>query len=201
MATKDKRVDAYIAKSAEFARPILTRIREQVHDGCPDCEETLKWGSPTFMSGGSILCIMAAFKAHCMVRFWKGSQIRNEDGERVDTSWGEEARYRDVSDLPTKKAFMAVVKKAVELNTPGAKAAAIPPVKKAKPPIPMPPAFAAALKKNAKAKKAFEAFPPGHKREYLEWIADAKRDETRDKRIAQALDWISSGKPRNWKYM
>jgi uncharacterized protein YdeI (YjbR/CyaY-like superfamily) len=194
---KDKRVDAYIAKQAEFARPILSRVRELVHAGCPECEETLKWGAPTFMHHG-ILCIMAGFKAHCMVRFWKGGQMRNDAGDRVDLSWGQEARYTKVSDLPPKKEFLAVLKKAIELNELGEKG---PPRKaKPKPAIPMSPAFAAAIKKNPKAKKAFDAFPPSHKREYLEWIADAKRDETRAKRIAQAVEWMAEGKSRNWKY-
>jgi uncharacterized protein YdeI (YjbR/CyaY-like superfamily) len=197
MPKKDKRVDAYIAQQAEFARPILIRVRELVHACCPDCEETLKWGAPTFMHNG-ILCIMAGFKAHCMVRFWKGSQIKSDDGERIDTSWGNEARYSKLSDLPSKKEFLAVVKKAIELNASGAKAA--PRKKQAKPPIPMPPEFAAAIKKSPKAKKAFDAFPPSHKREYLEWITGAKRDETRVKRIAQAIEWMAEGKQRNWKY-
>ena len=197
MGTKDERVDAYIARAGEFAKPILKRIRDLVHEGCPDCEETLKWGAPAFMHHG-ILCIMAGFKAHCMVRFWKGGQIRNDQGERIDTSWGEEARYTSVAELPSKRAFLAVVKKAAVLNETGAK----PPARaaKAKEPVPMPPAFAAALKKNAKARKAFEAFPPSHKREYLEWIVGAKRDETRARRITQAVDWMAEGKARNWKY-
>jgi uncharacterized protein YdeI (YjbR/CyaY-like superfamily) len=197
MPTKDKRVDAYIAKQAEFARPILIRVRDLVHEGCPDCEETLKWGMPTFTHHG-ILCIMAGFKAHCMVRFWKGGQIKNDDGQRIDLSWGQEARYTTLSDLPSKKEFLSVVKTAVSLNELGVKAP--PRKKKPKVEIPMPDAFAAALKKNAKAKKAFDAFPPSHKREYLEWIVDAKREETRDKRIGQAIEWIADGKSRNWKY-
>ncbi len=197
MPKKDKRVDAYIAKQAEFAQPILTKVREWVHEGCPDCEETLKWSSPTFLHNG-ILCIMAGFKAHCMVRFWKGGQMKTEDGKRIDLSWGQEARYSTVSDLPTKKEFLALVKKAVEINASGVKA----PPRKTKPKaeIPIPPAFAAAIKKNAKAKKAFDAFPPSHKREYLEWITDAKREEKRAKRIGQAVELMSEGKSRNWKY-
>ncbi len=198
MPKTDKRVDAYIADAAAFAQPILRHVRAVVHEGCPDCAETLKWGMPTFMHGGVILCNFAAFKQHCSFRFWKGSLIVDDSGARVDETFGENGRITKLSDLPGKKAFVGYVKKAAMLNAEGTRV----PKKRGKPkPVPPTPDFlAAALAKNKNAKAAFDAFPPSHKREYIEWLTEAKTDATRERRLAQAVQWIADGKQRNWKY-
>ena len=197
MPTKDKRIDAYVANSADFARPVLTRLRDLVHEFCPDCEETLKWGHPTFMYAGGIMCGMVAFKERCILHFWKG-QLIVEEG-RKNESWEQLNTLTKVSDIPSKKVIGAYIKKAMELNETGAKVPK--PPTKPKKELVVPDAFMAAIKKNKKASAAFEAFSPSHKREYVEWIADAKAEATRDRRIAQAVEWMSEGKPRNWKYM
>lgn len=197
MGTRDRRVDAYIAKSADFAKPILEYIREVVHEACPDVEETIKWGFPNYQYKG-MLCSMAAFKEHCTFGFWKGSLVVDAADRRSDDAMGQLGRITKLSDLPPRKKLVAYVKKARELNDAGVKV-----VRKTKPkPALEPPAdLLAALKKNKKAHASFEGFPPSHKREYVEWIIDAKTDETRQRRLAQAVEWIAEGKPRNWKYM
>jgi uncharacterized protein YdeI (YjbR/CyaY-like superfamily) len=195
MGTRDPRVDAYIAKSADFAKPILTHLRDVVHSACPDVVETIKWSAPFFDYHGT-MCNMAAFKEHVSFGFWKGALVVGPKPAE-DPTHGQFGRVTSVKDLPAKKEIAAYVKKAMKLNEEGV---AVPKTKKAKPELPVPPELAVALAKNKKARAAFEAFPPGHRREYNEWIADAKGDDTRARRVAQAIEWISEGKGRNWKY-
>lgn len=197
MGTRDKRVDAYIAKSADFAKPVLTFLREVVHEGCPEVEETIKWSHVSFQYKG-ILCGMAAFKAHCTFGFWKHSLV--VDGvDRSDEAMGQLGRITKVADLPSRKRLVAYVKKAKSLNEKGVKVANA--SSTPKPPVEPPADLVAALKKNRKAFGTFEKFSPSNKREYVEWIVDAKTDETRQRRLAQAVEWMADGKPRNWKYM
>jgi uncharacterized protein YdeI (YjbR/CyaY-like superfamily) len=197
MPKTDKRVDAYVANAADFARPILERLRAIVHEGCPDCEETLKWGHPSFMYNG-ILCGMIAFKERCALHFWKSSLL-SPNGEN-DPEWQALLyQMKTVSDIPPKKTLLPLIKKAMEQNETGAKVPKAPP--KAKKELLMPDVFMSAIKKNKKALAAFDKFSPSHKREYVEWITDAKAEATRDRRIAQAVEWMAEGKPRNWKYM
>jgi len=201
MPTPDPRVDAYIAKAADFAKPILLYIREAVHKADPDVEETLKWGMPSFMHKG-ILCGMAAFKAHCTLGFWKHSLLvdkSNPEANKDEEAMGNFGRITSLKDLPPKKQLMALVKKAVKLNEDGVKA----PIreKRKKAPLIVPKELTAALKKNKKAQATFDAFPYSHKKEYAEWIAEAKTEATRERRLAQAIEWLAEGKSRNWKYM
>lgn len=200
MASRDPRVDAYIQKSADFAKPILTHLRETIHSAAPSAEETIKWGMPFFMYEGRILCSMAAFKAHCAFLFWKGAQIVGQSADRSDEAMGQFGRLTKVSDLPTKKALTGYIEKAMALHEEIAKSPLQPKAKAKKPPIPMPAPFQAALAKSRKASAAFEKLSPSHRREYLEWITEAKTDATRDKRIATSIEWISEGKSRMWKY-
>lgn len=196
MATHDPRVDAYIAKSAAFAKPILEHLRAVVHAGCPGAEETIKWGLPHFDYEGP-LCHMAAFKAHCAFGFWKGALVLGDDS-KAGSAMGQMGRLTAISDLPPKKELIGLVKKAARLNEEGI---AAPRARKTpKPPPKTPPDLAAALKKNAKARTTFDGFPPSHKREYIEWITEAKTEPTRQKRLAQTLVWLAEGKSRNWKY-
>ena len=197
MGKRDPRVDAYIAKAPDFAKPILTRIRKVVHSAGPDVEETIKWGAPAFMYNG-ILCIMASFKQYCAVNFWKGSLIVTNDGKRADDSAGQFGKIASVSDLPPDRILAGYVKEAMKLNESGAKVAK--PKAKAKPPLETPPALMKALAKNAKARATFEVFSPSNKREYVEWITEAKTDDTRQRRLETAIEWMAEGKPRLWKY-
>jgi uncharacterized protein YdeI (YjbR/CyaY-like superfamily) len=197
MPKTDKRVDAYVENAADFARPILERLRAIVHEACPDCEETVKWGHPSFDHHG-IMCGMIAFKERCALHFWK-SALLSPNGEN-DPAWQALLYHmKKVSDIPPKKTLLPLIKRAMELNEEGVKLPKAP--AKVKKELVIPDAFTAAMKRNKKALAAFDKFPPSHKREYVVWIIDAKTDATRDRRIAQAIDWIAEGKPRNWKYM
>lgn len=195
MSTRDPRVDAYIARQREFAKPILTYIRAAVHEACPGCEETLKWSMPAFMSNG-ILCSMAAFKEHASFGFWKHELVLGTPRREAMGSFG---RITSVADLPPRPRLLKLIRKAVQLNADGVKPRRrAAPAKKA---IAMPADFRGALAANRKARANYDAFPPSHRREYLEWITEAKRADTRSRRIAQAVEWIAAGKPRNWKYL
>lgn len=194
--TQDPRIDAYIDRAAPFARPILARVRSLVHEACPDVEETIKWGMPTFVHAGGILCGMAAFKQHVSFGYWKHALVVGE-GEPRD-GMGSYGKMASLQDLPLKKTVIAHIRKAMKLNEDGVKS----PARKAapKPPMEAPDDLVAALKGNKAAQATFDAFPPGCRREYIEWIVEAKRAETRAKRIAQTVEWTAEGKRRNWKY-
>ena len=193
---KDPRIDAYIAKAAPYARPILERLRMLVHRGCPEVVETIKWGMPAFEYEGS-LCSMAAFKAHAVFGFWKGKLVFVSALEKE--AMGQFGRLKRLSDLPPDAKILAWVAKAAALNASGVKLPR--PLKHPKRPIPVPSDLKAGLAKNAKARKTFAGFPPSQQREYLEWITEAKGDATRARRLATAIEWLAEGKPRNWKYM
>lgn len=194
--THDPRVDAYIAKAKPFARPILEHLRSLVHDACPDVEETIKWGFPVFLHHG-MLCNMAAFSEHCSFGFWKGSLLEQAGLKAKRDAMGQLGRLESVKDVPGKAEFRRLVKAAMKLNEQGIK---VERAAKKRPEIPVPADLAAALARNKKARTTFEGFAPGQRREYLEWITEAKRAETREKRIAQAIEWLAEGKQRNWKY-
>jgi len=200
MGKKDQRVDAYIAKSADFARPILKHVRKVVHAALPAVEEDLKWGAPHFMYKG-MLCGMAAFKQHCSFGFWRAKELAQEHKELAKDEkpgMGQFGNLKSVEDLPSDKELTKLVKAAAALNDSGAK---VPRATKSKKPIPKIPAdFLSALKKSKMAHANFSAFSPSHQREYIEWITEAKRDETRERRIATAIEWIAEGKSHNWKY-
>lgn len=195
MVTTDPRVDAYIAAAPDYSRPILTELRARVHAACPDVAETIKWRTPTFEANG-LLGGMAAFKSYCSFGFWKEKLLRDDAALRGIVE--QVGKVAAVGELPSKAAFAKALKRAAELNASGAK---VPKAKsKPKPPIAMHPAFKRALAAAKPAQKHFDAFPPSSRREYLEWIADAKQEATRARRIEQAVEWIGDGKRRNWKY-
>jgi uncharacterized protein YdeI (YjbR/CyaY-like superfamily) len=195
MATRDPRVDAYIAKAPEYAKPILVHIRDVVHAACPDVTETLKWSSPSFEYNG-MMCGMSAFKHYAAFGFWKHELVTGSPREAGSMGFGQLTK---VADLPSKKTLTGYVKKAMALNDEGVQVVRA--KKPPKPPAKTPADLAAALKKNAKAKATYEAFSPSAKREYVEWITDAKGADTRARRVTTAVEWMAEGKQRNWKYM
>jgi uncharacterized protein YdeI (YjbR/CyaY-like superfamily) len=199
MGSKDPRIDAYIAKSANFSKPILRHLRRIVHAGCPKVEETIKWQSPHFDYKG-VMCGMAAFKEHCAFGFWKEALIVDRDQAAEKTGMGSFGCITSLADLPGERRLIQYVKKAAALNEAGIKAPRRTQPKKREP-LEVPDYFSAALKKNAKARKTFEGFPPSKRREYLEWVTEAKRAETRSERLATSIEWLAEGKPRHWKYM
>jgi uncharacterized protein YdeI (YjbR/CyaY-like superfamily) len=200
------KVDAYIAKAQPFARPILDHLRELVHKGCPGVEETIKWSRPFFEYKGVILANMSGFKEHCSFGFW-GAEIAavlREAGIEHHEGMGTLGKITSVKDLPPNKQMLTWIREAAGFVDSGAYTSPIAMrnrvVKAPKAALDTPPEFAAALKTNKKASAVFADFSPSCKREYVEWIAEAKRPETRDKRIATAVEWIGEGKQRNWKY-
>ncbi|MBI1780695.1 MAG: YdeI/OmpD-associated family protein [Sphingobacteriales bacterium] len=201
MATKDKRVDAYIAKSADFAKPILTRLRQLVHKTCPGTEEKMKWSFPHFDYKGEMLCSMAAFKQHCSFGFWKASLMKDKglmEAAQSEVAMGHLGRITSLKDLPSDKKITAWIKEAMKLNEDGVKVVKKKPTEKKS--LVVPDYFTKAVKKNKKAWTTFEAFSPSAKKDYVEWITEAKTEETKEKRLTQAIEWMAEGKRRNWKY-
>ncbi len=203
MPTVNAAVDAYIAKSAPFAQPILIHLREAVHAGAPDVEEAIKWSRPFFMYRGVILGNISAFKEHCSFGLW-GTEIATillADGIASSEGMGTFGRIASLKDLPPRKKLLSYIKQAAKMIDEGVRTKSLsmrPKVAKA--PLEVPEGLIAALKKNKAAAKKFEAMSPSCRREYSQWIAEAKREVTRDSRIATALGWIAEGKSRNWKY-
>jgi uncharacterized protein YdeI (YjbR/CyaY-like superfamily) len=193
---RDPRIDEYIEKSRPFAKPILTRLRALVHDGCPDVEETMKWSFPHFMHHG-ILCSMASFKAHCTFGFWKEELMARAPDAPND---GQFKRITSVKDLPTRAAFLRMVREAAELNEQGIKPQSRLAAPKSRS-VRAPADLLAALRNNPAARAAYDEMSPSHKREYIEWITEAKRNETRKRRVADAVEWMAEGRIRNWKYV
>jgi uncharacterized protein YdeI (YjbR/CyaY-like superfamily) len=199
MGTKNKRVDAYIAKSAEFAQPILKELRAILHEGCPEVEETIKWRMPTFMYKG-MLCGMAAFKQHCALGFWKGTLILDPKENKSLEAMGQFGRITSLKDLPAKRVLLGYVKQAVQLNDAGVKSPTRSKPKSEKKELVIPPYFTAALKKSKKALATFDGFSYSHRKEYVEWVTEAKTEETRARRLQTTVEWLAEGKARNWKY-
>ena len=194
--SRDTRIDAYIARAAPFSRPILEHVRKRVHAAAPEAEETIKWGAPGFTVDGKILLMMAAFKAHAALNFWRGQELRGDEANA--DAMGQFGRLTSLDDLPPDAELDALIRDAAAL----AKTAPAPRQVKhePKPPAELHPAFAVALDANPKAKQVLDSFPPSARRDYLDWIAEAKQDATRAKRIATAIEWLSEGKRRHWKY-
>lgn len=193
---RDERIDSYIDRQADFAKPILRHLREAVHSACPEAEETLKWSMPTFMYKGEQLAGMAAFKGHASFGFWRGSLVVGEES-KPDEGMGQFGRLTSIEDLPDADALAALIRKAMALTDAGVK-----PVrnKTTKAPLPMPDDLSAALDAEPAAARTFDAFSPSSQREYVEWVTTAKQDATREKRIKQTVEWVAEGKKRNWKY-
>ncbi len=198
MGSRNPQFDAYIRNAAPFARPVLKHLRAVVHGACPEVEEAIKWGMPMFVHHGN-LCFMAAFKEHAGFGFWKGSKVVGGRDDKTGSAMGQFGRLTEVGQLPSRRVLTAYVRKAVLLNVaPGTKAPKV--ARKPKPAPRTPAALGAALTRNAKARATWKRFGPGHRRAYVEWIAEAKRPETRARRIATTVEWLAAGKPHNWKY-
>jgi uncharacterized protein YdeI (YjbR/CyaY-like superfamily) len=191
----DPRIDAYIDRQAEFAQPIMRHLRDMIHAACPDCEETLKWSMPTFMYKGKILAGFAAFKAHATFGYWNDSML-NEDVKNR-SAMGQFGRLTSLDDLPDRATLIDLTRQSMALIDSGAK----PPRATAKKaPFTVPQDLRAAIDAAPAAAATWEGFPPSCQREYVEWVTEAKRDETRAKRLAQTVEWLAEGKRRNWKY-
>lgn len=199
MGSKDPRIDAYIARSAEFARPILSHLRKLVHAACPEVEETLKWGMPTFLHHG-ILCGMAAFKAHCVFNFWLG-EILSGKSAAEQTAMGQFGRITSRKDLPPDKDIARWLRQAMALNEAGVKPPSRSRSGAGEKPLVVPAYFTAAVKRNRRAWETFRGFSRSRRKEYVDWIVEAKTEATRQRRLEQAVAWMAEGKVRMWKYV
>lgn len=203
MENRDKRVDAYISKAEDFAKPILNHLRELVHKACPEVTETIKWGFPAFEYKGP-MCSMASFTQHTVFGFWKAQLLNDPKGflKRRSAEGGEAmmhmGKVKNLADLPPDKVLLDLIKQAKVLNDKGIK---LPKIPKEKIEINIPEYFLKALKRDKETFSNFEKFSPSCKREYVQWITEAKTEPTREKRMNTALEWIGEGKHRNWKYM
>jgi uncharacterized protein YdeI (YjbR/CyaY-like superfamily) len=201
MGQFDPRVDAFIAKSADFAKPVLMHIRDVVHRASPLINENIKWGMPFFEYKGPV-CMMASFKQHCAFGFWKASRLNDPEGllkgSDEEASAGSFGRLNSLADLPSDEALIGFVHQMIAINESGIKEVKKPAGAKAE--LAMPADFDKLLRDNLAAMGHYETFSPSKKREYLEWFEEAKSDATREKRIQQALEWITEGKSRHWKY-
>ena len=201
MSETDPRVDAYIEKAAPFAKPVLLKLRKLIFQACPEARETIKWSFPNYDIHGSPVCSMAAFKEHCAFGFWKASLLKDPSGilqVKDRNAMGHLDRIASLKDLPADKILVAYLREAALLNKNNIKVAR--PKSKPKKELPIPKPFDAALKKNKKAAAVFEAFSPSNRREYIEWLTEAKTEETFNKRLATTMEWLEEGKSRNWKY-
>lgn len=200
MGKKDKRIDAYIAKAKPFAQPILKHLRKLIHQACPDCEETIKWSFASFDYKGPF-CSMASFNEHAVFGFWKSALLKDPKGnlERSEEAMGSLGRITSMKDLPSDKVIIDFIKQAMKLNDEGIKL----PSRETKPAkeLAVPNYFKIALNQNKKAKAQFDKFPAGQRKEYILWLTEAKTEETRQRRMKTAIEWISEGKIRNWKYV
>jgi uncharacterized protein YdeI (YjbR/CyaY-like superfamily) len=197
MPDKDPRVDTYIERSSDFAKPILTHLRKLVHKASPKVSETVKWSMPAFEYKG-LVCGFAAFKQHCTFGFWKESLLVSDAFSDVKTAMGSFGRITSKKDLPADDVIIRLIQQAVELNEKGVKVSRKPtPPKKD---LEVPDYLTAALKKNKDARETFENFPYSCKKEYVQWITEAKTEPTREKRLATTIEWLAEGKRRNWKY-
>ncbi len=202
MGKREKAIDAYINKSADFAQPILGHLRGLVHAACPDVEEKMKWSFPHFDYKNEMMCSMAAFKQHCVFGFWKAALMKDPvllENARSEVAMGHLGRITSIKNLPADKKIIAWIKEAMRLNELGIRLTSKPKATEKKEII-VPGYFTNALDENKKAAQTFENFAYSHKKEYVEWITEAKTEATRNKRMATAIEWMAEGKSRNWKY-
>jgi len=202
MKQYNSKVDEYIATSAEFAKPILHYLRQIIHDTCPEVEEDIKWGTPHYSYKGDHLCMMAGFKNHCSFSLYKAELMKDkaiQDSVKAGKKFGFMDKVKNLSELPSRKILVAYLKEAMEINASGI-VKPRPAKEKLTAEVVAPKAFTDALKKNKKANSVFESKSPSFQKEYIKWIAEAKTDDTRNKRIEQAIEWIAAGKGRFWQY-
>ena len=197
MAKRNPQIDAYITKAKPFAKPILKRLRALIHKACPNVTEDIKWGAPFYLYQDRVLCATMAFKAHCALVFWKSALIKKEKGAKAKENLKLLRRISLIQDLPPEGEITAYLKLAMHLNEPTTK---LPPREKRSEPLKIPKDLTQALKTNPKARVTFKAFTPSKKKDYVLWITGAKTEETRERRLETAVDWMAEGKTRNWKY-
>lgn len=200
MEKHSAKVDEYIEKSPDFAKPILDYLREIIHEACPDAEEAIKWKFPTFMYKGKILCSITAFKQYCSLGFWLHQEMKTLQEIETNTeksSMFSLGKITRLEDLPSQPQLKRAIKEAMELTDMGVMMKKAPPSRIE---MEIPDYFQSALNAQPKAKEIFEKASPSFRKEYIAWLTEAKTEATRNKRLEQSLEWIAEGKGRNWKY-
>jgi uncharacterized protein YdeI (YjbR/CyaY-like superfamily) len=203
---ESRQIDAYIANAPEFAQPILAHLRSLVHRASPEIEEAIKWRQPFFLHRGSMLCFMASFKQHCSFGFWSSEMaaVMKQDGREGEDgakgSRGAFGRITSIEDLPSNKEMVGYVKQAIALAGAASDNPKLSEIRAPKPEIAVPPELVSAMQEKPGATEAFATLSPSCRREYILWISEAKRAETKERRIQAAVQWITEGKSLNWKY-
>ena len=184
---RNPKVDAYIDKQQDFAKPILKHVRKLAHEALPRAEEALKWGVPYFTVNGKNAVGMAAFKKHASVMVCST--------ETAGGGMGNFGKLTDVSQLPGDEELIRQFRESAEaVQSPETSQP------KTKPVLAMPDDLASAIADTPSAQEVFDGFTDAQRRDYIEWVMSAKRQPTREKRVATAAEWIGEGKKRNWKY-
>jgi uncharacterized protein YdeI (YjbR/CyaY-like superfamily) len=197
LAKRNPDVDAYVTQAPTFAKPILKRLRTTIHKGCPKVVEEIKWGAPFYLYQKRVLCATMAFKGHCALVFWKAALIVKKNGKKAKSELKQLRRISSLQDLPSERELLAYIRLAMHFNEPTTQ---LPPREKRSAPVKVPSDLMRALRSNRKALATFNAFTPTRKKDYIYWITGAKTEKTRAHRLATAVEWMSQGKPRNWKY-
>lgn len=201
MAQLNSKVDEYIAKSEDFAKPILEYLRQIIHETCQDATEDIKWGTPHYSYKGDHLCMIAGFKNHCSFSIYKAEFLQDKEiaeSVKAGKKFGYMDKLKSVSELPSKEVLVSLLKEAMTINEQGIKKEKA--VSDKPKVIETPEYLTEALDANTKAKEVWESKSASYRKDYLVWITDAKTDATRQKRIEQSLEWIAEGKGRFWQY-
>jgi uncharacterized protein YdeI (YjbR/CyaY-like superfamily) len=180
-----------------FAKPILKRLRTIIHKACPQVTEDIKWGKPFYLYQDRVLCATMGFKKHCALVFWKSALIKKKNGKKAIEDLKLLRRISLLEELPSERDLVAYFQLAMHFNEPTTK---LPPREKRSAPMKVPGELTSALRANPKALKTFNSFTPSKKKDYIYWIIGAKTEETRERRLETAIDWMNAGKSRNWKY-
>jgi hypothetical protein len=195
-----EQINQYMAELPEWQRRMLVRLRQLIHEAAPEVEEAWRWDKPHFDNAG-IMVGLCAFKEHVAVWFHKGALLKDTKKLFEATARTEEKGMRAYKlhegDKINEAAFLDLVKQAVAVNDKGTKLREAKPTKKA---LVVPEDLEQVLRKDPTAWANWEAFPVGHRRAYVEWVTDARQEETRKRRIAQSLEKIREGEQQEERH-
>ncbi|HWB03022.1 MAG TPA: YdeI/OmpD-associated family protein [Verrucomicrobiales bacterium] len=198
MPAEPETVAAWMEQLSDFARPMIERIYKIIRKAAPQLEEGIRWSSPTFIGRG-LVCSFAAFQKHVTLVFWRGAELNDTTGlltHGQGRSAMRSAKFTSLDQIDD-KVIRTWVTAAVALDKDPAKPK---PKPQKRPEAAVPKVLAAALSRNPKARGAFDAMPPSHRREYCEWIAEAKQEATVQRRVEKTIEKLSAGEGLHDKY-
>lgn len=195
MNEASENITAYIEKATPEFKEVMIALRSVLNNPNFDIKEDWKWGAPNFNNEGMI-CWLAHFRNHVGMNFFKGTLIK--DKYNLFTHYREEKgnrqlKFSDINQIIPEQ-IEYYIEEAIKLNQENIK------VVKKEIDTSLPLDLETELNNNPKAKMFFESLAPSYKRDYIEWIEEAKREATRTKRLATTMEWLSEGKKKNWKY-